>query len=481
MEREFACSWRMTYIQGDSRTQIALFPQALDELVAADSAVRVVEGFVESLDLAGLGFEKAQPAATGRPPYHPGDLLKLYVYGYLNQVRSSRRLEREAGRNVELLWLLKRLAPDHKTIANFRKDNAAAIVQVCRAFTMFCREQELFGRELLAIDGSKFQAAASRRQHYTAERIGKLQGKIDARIAEYLAGLEKSDRQEAFEAESEGRVGQALAALKGQRERLQGLAQTLAASDSKQVVAGEPEAKLMRTAQGSQVGYNVQTAVDAKHGLIAEFELTSAGNDQQQLLPMARAAQQALQADTLTVVADTGYQNGEQAQRCEELGITPVVAAQRISNPRGGGFTKDQFVYQASRDAYRCPAGAWLNRSRSDHKRQTHYYTTLACGGCALRAQCTRSPQRLIARHFFAAATERADQRAKLQPQLLRLRQTLAERPFAALKQRMGTARFLVRGRLKAKAEMALSVLAYNLSRVINILGAPVLIQRLAI
>jgi transposase len=471
----------MAYIRGDSRTQIALFPQALDELIAADSAVRVIEGFVESLDLAGLGFDKAQPAATGRPPYHPGDLLKLYVYGYLNQVRSSRRLEREAQRNVELLWLLNRLAPDHKTIANFRKDNAQAIVQVCRAFTIFCREQELFGRELLAIDGSKFQAAASRRQHYTAERIGKLQRKIDARIAEYLRTLERSDRQEAHEAEPEARVQEALAALKAQHERLQGLAQELAASDSKQVVAGEPEAKLMRTAQGSQVAYNVQTAVDAKHGLIAEFELTSAGNDQQQLLPMARAAQQVLQTDTLSVVADTGYQNGEQAQRCEELGITPVVAAQRVSNPRGGGFTKEQFVYDSGHDRYRCPAGAWLSRYRSDYKRQTHYYTTSVCSGCLLRAQCTRSPQRLIARHFFAAATERADQRAKSQPQLVRLRHTLAERPFAALKHRMGVPRFLVRGRLKAKAEMALSVLAYNLTRVTNILTAPVLIQRLAV
>lgn len=297
----------MGHIRGQNRTQATMFPQVLDDLIEADSTVRVIDAFVDQLDVVSLGFDKAIPAQTGRPGYAPRDLLKLYVYGYLNRVRSSRALEREARRNLEVMWLVNRLNPDFKTIADFRKDNAKAIVGTCRALTVFCREQGLFGAELVAIDGSKFQAVASRKQVWTKERLAKVQAAIDRRIQEYLSQLDQADASEPEVTAGDTRA--ALAALSHEQVKLQALAAQMSETGSAQHVASEPEAKLMRTAHGShQVAYNVQTAVDAQHGLIVEFEVTNEGNDHQQLLPMAQAAQQQLQVEQLTVVADTGYQ-----------------------------------------------------------------------------------------------------------------------------------------------------------------------------
>jgi transposase len=464
----------MTHIRGQSRTQATLFPEALDDLIEDHAQVRVIDAFVGTLRMADLGFSKAIPAMTGRPGYDPADLLKLYVYGYLNQVRSSRRLEREAGRNVELLWLLNSLRPDFKTIADFRRDNVRGIVGACRAFTLFCREQGLFGAELVAIDGSKFQAAASSKQVWTKDRVDKVRAAIDRRVAEYLTELNRSDADEP--AVSKAATHSALQALRVQRDRLQAISEQL--GQHAQHVATEPEAKLMRTPHhGYQVAYNVQTAVDAKHSLIAEFAVTNDGNDHQQLEPLAKAVKDILRAAALTVVADAGYQNGPQAAACEAAGITPIVAPSAVVNTHGDYFSKTQFTYDADLDRYYCPAGEALTRYKSDQQRQTHYYTTRACRQCSLHAQCTDSKQRSIARHFYAAAAERMNQRAKDQPDVMRRRKAIVEHPFAGLKYLMGHPRFLVRGLQKVTAEMALSVWGYNLKRTMTILGAAMLLH----
>src|SRR5882724_5860389 len=305
----------MAHVTGQSRYQSTLFPEVLDEVIGRDDPVRVIDAFVAGLDLEDLGFSKAMAEEMGRPPYAPGDLLKLYIYGYLHRVRASRRLEAETRRNVQVMWLLNRLTPSFKTIADFRKDHAEAIVGVCRAFMRFCKGQSLYGGELVAIDGTKIEAVASRKKVITPKELEKQITKLDAQIADYLAAMDEADGAEAAAQDKSADVAQALATLRHKRDEVQVQAKRLAAKGLSQEVIGESEARLMRSARhGHQVAYNAQSAVDAKHGLIAAFELTNDCNDQCQLLPMAEAAKEALQVDSLTVVADTGYSNGEQGQ-----------------------------------------------------------------------------------------------------------------------------------------------------------------------
>jgi len=470
----------MAHVTGQSRYQATLFPEALDEVIAADNAVRVIDAFVDSLDLARLEFSKVTAEATGRPPYDPRDLLKLYVYGYVNQVRSSRRLEREAGRNVEVIWLINRVTPAFKTIADFRKDHPQAIVAVCRAFTRFCREQSLFGAELLAIDGTKIAAVASRKQVITPEQIKTRDAAIERKIAEYLATMDEADRQEEAPEPAPVDVAAAVAALKAQRETLQRQAEELAREGLKQKVVGEPDAKLMRTPHGHQVAYNAQIAVDAKHKLIVAFDLTNDGNDQQQLHPMAVQGKAAVAADTVTVVADTGYSNGEQGARCEQDGITPIVPRAETVNPKGKQyFSRDQFSYDPESDSWRCPAGETLSLYKTSHTQKKKEYTSKACRTCPLRPQCTKAAQRVIVRDFYEDDREAMHQRAMADPIWMKLRREMAEHPFGTMKWLMGHPRFLVRGLKKAKAELALGVLSYNLKRVITILGVPTLLQAL--
>lgn len=466
----------MSHIRGRSRYQSRLFAESLDELVSAEHPVRVVDAFVNSLDLATLGFGKVQARATGRPPYDPGDLLKLYVYGYLNQVRSSRRLERESQRNVELMWLVNRLTPNFKTIANFRKDHGQALLGVCHTFVRFCREQRLFGGELVSLDGSKFKANASKKQVYTPARLAKELEKIDQRIGEYFKEMDAADALEGREEVSDGQeTANALTALKERREALQALATKMSDEGLKQYVSTDPDAKLMRQSSGGHgVSYNVQTAVDAKHKLIVAHEVTDEGNDNGQLEPMARAAKQSLQVESLTVVADTGYQNGKQGGECIKAGITPVVPRQRVVNTLGKDlFSKSQFVYDREHNQYRCPAGEVLSQYRTSHKKEQHHYTTSACKGCRLRSQCTDTKQRSITRSFYTDNVEAMDKRATDAPELMKQRRCLSEHPFGTLKRMTDNGRFLMRGITNVRAETALSVLSYNMLRVINILSVP--------
>jgi transposase len=472
----------MAHIAGQSRYRSTLFPEVADDMVGADHPVRVIDAFVDTLDLAGLGFSKVEAEATGRPPYAPGDLLKLYIYGYLNQIRSSRRLEREARRNVEVLWLISRVTPSFKTIADFRKDHAKALVGVCRAFIGFCRGQALFGSELLAIDGTKIAAVASRKKVITPKKLAEQIAAIDRKIGDYLKAMDEADRQEQ-DAPAEGvDVTAAVEELQTRRAAIQRQAAALTEQGLSQRVLGEEEARLMRTANhGHQVAYNAQIAVDAKHHLIAAFDLTNEGNDQRLLYPMAEQGKEALEVESLTVVADTGYSNGEHGERCEEAQITAIVPRAQIVNPEGEQyFGRDRFTYDAESDSYQCPAGATLSVGQMSHKEaRKQYWNGKACKDCALKPQCTAAAKRIIVRGFYEDAREAMHRRAMGDRTWMKLRKSLAEHPFATLKWLMGDPRFLLRGLVKAKAELALGVLCYNLKRTINILTTQQLLPAL--
>lgn len=470
----------MAHVSGQSRYQSTLFPEVLDDLIGADDPVRVIDAFVDSLDLAGLGFSRVAAEEMGRPPYAPGDLLKLYVYGYLNRVRSSRRLEAETQRNVQVMWLINRLTPAFKTIADFRKDHARAIVGVCRAFIQFCREQSLFGGELLAIDGTKIAAVASRKRVVTPKRIEKMNAAIDRKIAEYLAAMDEADREGAPAMPGRTDIGAALEALKTQKQRLQQQAEELSERGLKQLVETEPEAKLMKTPHGHAVCYNAQTAVDAEHKLIVAFDLTNEGNDYRQLHPMAAEAKDAVGADKVTVVADTGYSNGEHAALCEQDGITANVPRAETVNPNGKQyFSRDRFSHDRESDSWRCPAGATLHLFKTSRTQKKKEYTTTACGSCALKGQCTEAARRVIVRDFYEDEREAMHQRAIADPIWMKHRREIVEHPYGTMKWLMAAPRFLVRGLTKAEAELALGVLSYNLKRVINILGVPTLLLAL--
>jgi transposase len=472
----------MAHVAGQSRFQATLFPEVLDEIIPSDCQVRVVDAFVGSLDLAAVGFSKVEAEETGRPPYDPGDLLKLYIYGYLNRVRSSRRLAAEATRNVEVMWLINRLTPSFKTIADFRKDHAAAIVRMCRAFIAFCREQALFGAELLAIDGTKIAAVASRKQVITPGRLAKQTDAIDRKINDYLAAMDAADREEPAPERASVDVAAAIAALQARRAMLQDQAEELARKGLKQKVLSEPQARLMRTPHGHQVAYNAQTVVDAKHKLIVAFDLTNEGNDQQQLHPMAMQGKDAVGASALTVVADTGYSNGEHGARCQQDGITAIVPRAETVNPTGRQyFNRDQFTYDPETDSWRCPADETLSLYKTSHTQQTKEYTSRACRSCPLKPRCTKAARRVIVRHFYEDAREAMHRRAMADPIWMKHRREMAEHPFGTMKWLMGLPRFLLCGLRKAKAELALGVLSYNLKRVINILGVPALLEALAL
>jgi transposase len=471
----------MVHVTGQSRYQTTLFPEVLDEVVGGDDPVRVIDAFVAELELEKLGFSKAVAEDMGRPPYAPGDLLKLYIYGYLHRVRASRRLEAETRRNVEVMWLLNRLRPSFKTIADFRKDHAEAIVKVCRAFIGFCREQSLFGAELLAIDGTKIAAVASRKQVMTPQRIAKMNAAIDRRIADYLASMDEADRTEAGSADKPVDVAAAIEALKAQKDQLQAQAQDMAARGLKQEVMTEREARLMRTPHGHAVAYNAQTVVDAEHKLIVAFDLTNEGNDLQQLHPMAVQGKEAVGADEVTVVADTGYSNGEHGALCENDKITAIVPRPETVNPKGSQyFSRDRFSYDHENDTWRCPAGETLNLFKTSQTQQQKEYTSGACGACALKAQCTNAARRVIVRHFYEDEREAMHRRAVADPIWMARRRQTVEHPFGTMKWLMAGPRFLVKGLTKAKAELALGVLCYNLKRVTNILGVPALLGALA-
>ncbi|MGE5504421.1 MAG: IS1182 family transposase [Actinomycetota bacterium] len=423
------------YIEGRSRDQATLFPERLDDLIGADAPVRVVDAFVGMLKLAELGFAKAAPKATGRPGYDPADLLKLYVYGYLNQIRSSRLLERECHRNVEVLWLLHRLAPDFKTIADFRRDNRDAIRLACRAFVQFCRGQGLFGGELVAIDGSKFAGQNSPDRVWTVKQLEKQAARLDERIADYLARLDAAD---AAEPSALAEAGDTRAALERLRTRRADVEQAVKPMDMGQVAVTDADARLMRGPHGTVVGYNVQTAVDARHGLIAHHEVTQATSDQNQLHAVAAGAREALAVETLEAVADAGYADAEQLDACDRSGIVAFVPHPRSVNTRGDFFDKSAFVYDADNNTYRCPAGGTLRLRNASRKNQAANYSGENCAGCPLKPKCTAASVRWVTRHQHEAVLDRLAARMATRPDAMATRRFLAEHPFAIIKRMMG-------------------------------------------
>ena len=466
-------------MRGEDRRQASLLPAALEDYVAADALVRVVDEFIASLDFAALGFQRSAPAGVGAPGYDPRDMLRLYLYGYLNEIRSSRRLERECGRNIELMWLMGRLAPDFKTIADFRKDNGPALIGACRAFVLFCRKQGLVGGHTVAVDGSKFRAAASPRKMTGHREIEAEKARIDGRVAGYLAALDEEDSHEEAVADKAAIV-EALEALRNRRTELDMMAAELEDTEQTVLVETEPDARPMGKGKGSKPpSYNVQTAVDSENKLIIHHAVTTEATDARLLHEMAAGAKAMLGAKTLKVVADAGYSSGAQAAACEADGIEPCVPAKQSPNTRGDFYDRSAFTYDAQSDAYTCPAGRKLLRKSFDKKKQSVRYQAQDCSACPHKAQCTDAERRTVKRSVYEDDLKRMNARVASDPGLMRLRQAIVEHPFGTIKRMMG-GRFLLRGVEKVTAETALAVLAYNLLRVANILGPRNLTAKLA-
>ncbi len=472
------------FVEGLDRGQSTLFPECLGDWVGEDNPVRVIEVFIEGLDLGELGFSGVDPKATGRPAYHPSVLLKLYIYGYLNRVQSSRRLEREAGRNVEVMWLTGRLVPDHKTIADFRKDNGAQIRKVCARFVALCRRLGLLAEASVAIDGSKFKAVNNRDRNFTAAKMKRRREQIEESVARYLQQLDSADRQEPSEALAmrTTRLGEKIATLKEEMQRLEALEALRQEAPDQQISLTDPDARSMATSgRGSgMVGYNVQASVDTKHHLIVTHEVTNEGTDRAQLSPMAKETKAVLEAETLDVVADRGYFSSEEILACEEAGITVTLPKPQTSGSKAKGrFGKPDFRYVADEDVYLCPAGERLVYHYTNEEKglTLRRYWTNACQTCAIRDRCTTGKERRITRWEHEHVLEAVQHRLDEHPEKMRQRRETVEHPFGTLKARMGATHFLMKRLKNVRTEMALSVLAYNLTRVMNILGIGPLIQ----
>jgi transposase len=466
------------FVEGQDRSQVTLLPPCLDDYVDEDNAVRVVDAFINELDMVALGFEGATPATTGRPSYHPADMLKIYLYGYLNRIQSSRRLERECQRNIELMWLTGRLAPDFKTIADFRRDNCKGIRNVCRRFVVLCRDLKLFTESVVAIDGSKFKAVNNRERNYTPGKIERREREVEESIQRYMDALETADRTQPAEIQIKTeRLQGKIYKLRERMQELQGIKEALQTQPDHQLSQTDPDARAMtthRTKGNAMVGYNVQTAVDTKNHLIVAHEVTNTGSDRAQLSQMALAAKEAMGKPKLKALADRGYYSGTELKACEDAGIAALVPKPMTSNAKAQGrFDKTDFIYIKQDDEYQCPAGqrAKFRMAREEQGMMIRRYWSSACPRCELKSQCTPSDYRRISRWEHEDVTERVQRRLDHMPEAMVVRKSTIEHVFGTLKHWMGWTHFLTRGMKNVSTEMSLSVLAYNLKRVINILG----------
>jgi transposase len=471
------------FVEGEDRTQVTLLPECLDDYIAEDNPVRVIDVFIDELDLTSLGFEGVAPAVTGRPAYHPAVLLKVYVYGYLNRVQSSRRLERETQRNVELMWLTGRLTPDFKTIADFRKDNGEAIRRVCRQFVELSRRLGLLDEAVVAIDGSKFKAVNNRDKNFTPHKLKARVQQLEESIARYLADLDRADRDPtALPAARVSQLKEKIAAVKAHIRKLGKIERQMLQAPDQQVSLTDPDARSMATSgRGTGiVGYNVQTAVDTQHHLIVAHEVTNVGHDRSQLFAMAKQARRAMGTEELTAIADRGYFNGPEILDCDQAGMTPLVPKPLTSSSKAEGrFDKRDFVYLAEDDEYRCPAGqrAIKRFTTIENGLTLHKYWSSACPRCPLKTRCTTGDYRRIARWEHEAVLEAMQHRLDRQPHAMKLRRQTAEHPFGTLKAWMGSTHFLTKRLPRVSTEMSLHVLAYNFKRVMRIVGIVPLMQ----
>jgi transposase len=474
----------MGYIQGIDRHQPVMFPEALDDYVAPDSTVRVIDEFVRGLDLSELGFARAVPAEEGRPGYDPRLLLSLYIYGYLNRTRSSRRLEAETHRNLEVIWLMTKLKPDHKTISEFRRHHAAALKRVTREFLCVCKELALLDSTLVLIDGSKIRAVNSRDRNYTKDRIEKLLRRVDQSIATYLWELDREDRrEEGMKGPTDPDIPQKLDKLRERQKELREIQKQIS-KRGEQVSLTDPESRRMKVRQGQDVCYNAQIAVDPKHHLIVAHDVTNEETDVEQFAPMALAAKEALEVEELDAAADRGYHNGAGVVRCESNGVVPYVPAPNPSrSEKTGLFPKEIFAYSEERDAYQCPAGHWLERRTQTRKKDRvlgYYFNAKACGSCPLRKQCTTNKYaRRIMRTPEESRVEAMRRRVAERPELMAQRKSIVEHPFGTIKRTDEAGYFLLKGLHGVRGEFSLSVLAYNFRRVINELGVQCLLEAL--
>ncbi len=465
------------FIEGENRGQSTLFPERFDDYVGEDSPVRVIDLFIDGLDISGLGF-KTEASEVGRPGYHPRTMLKIYVYGYLNLVHSSRRLEREAQRNVELMWLTGRLAPDFKTIADFRKDNGEAIRLVCREFVMLCRKVNLLTDTLVAIDGSKFKAVNNRDRNFTRTKMKRRLADVEASIDRYLGELDSAD--EAAPAEQTQPIKDRVRALKEEMERLKKLEVRMLEAPDQQLSLTDPDARSLRHRGSGIVGYNVQTAVDTQHHLIVVHEVTNAFSDRRQLAKMASKAKAELGVERLSVVADRGYYNGEELRSCEQADIDVYVPNSATSpNKAKGQFDKRDFIYQAEDDEYECPAGQRLTRrTRTNDRGLVSYrYWSSECQTCPLKSRCTTGKERRVSRWEHEDVLERAQAQLDRRPDAMKVRRETVEHPFGTIKSWMGATHFLTKTLDRVSTEMSLHVLAYNMKRAMRLLGPQRLIE----
>src|SRR3954449_6176359 len=472
------------FIDGEDRMQWALLPHSLEDYVGEENPVRVIEVFIDELDLAALGFSGMTPAATGRPGYHPSTLLKIYLYGYLNRIQSSRRLERESQRNIELMWLTGRLMPDFKTIADFRRDNGPAIRAAFAQFVVLCRKLNLFTRAVVALDGSKFKAVNNRDKNFTVAKVAKRIEQVEAGIARYLAALDRADRQGGEETEARTtRLKQKIEGLGRAMQSLKQMEQQVEAAPDQQISLTDPDARSMATSgKGTGiVGYNVQMAVEAEHHLIVAHEVTNVGNDRTQLLAMGRQAQGVMACEEVTALADRGYFNGDEVLACEGTGVLPCVPKTLTSgNTKRGLFTGQDFVYDAEHDHYTCPAGQHLTKGkvRSDRRDNIDHYRNLtACSACALKPRCTPDKHNRVKRWQHEDVLDRMQARLERMPEAMSIRRQTVEHPCGTIKAWMGNTHFLMKSLEKVKTEMSLHVLAYNLKRMISILGVRPLLK----
>ena len=465
------------FIEGESRSQSTMFPEYLEDYVAADNPVRVIDVFVDELDLAKLGFDGVLPEITGRPAYHPSTLLKIYIYGYLNRLQSSRRLERESQRNIELMWLVNRLTPDFKTIADFRKDNGAGIRRVCREFVLLCRKLKLFSDVMVAIDGSKFKAVNNRDKNFTDRKLAARLQQLDESIARYMEELDRADRQPELVPEARvDHLKEKLVTVKEQIQRLNAIGEQMKQAPDGQISLTDADARSMATSgRGTgMVGYNVQTAVDTTHHLIVAHKVTNLGHDRTLLTAMSNQARDAIGTETATVIADRGYFSGRQILACEQSGIAPLVPRPLMgSSVATGRFDKRDFIYHADADEYQCPAGQHaVHRFTTIEAGLTvRKYWSSACPRCPIKGSCTTSNYRRIVRWEHEAVLETMQARLDRTPNAMRIRRQTVEHTFGTLKAWMGSTHFLTKTLPRVSTEMSLHVLAYNLKRVMKIIG----------
>jgi transposase len=480
-----AVEFGMTYITGHDRSQLLLLPEAVDDYVGSDNPVRFIDAFVDGLDLAAAGFRRVAPKETGRPAYAPGDLLKLYIYGYLNRVRSSRRLEAETHRNIEVIWLLRHLKPDFKTIADFRRDNRNAFRHVFRQFVLLCRQLDLFGRELLAVDGTRIKAVNNKDRNFTRASLTQFIKAADAKLDDYLQRLDKSDASESATGGSRVKnLTEKITAIRERRERYKEMLAELDQTGESQISLTDPDSRAMAAHTHVAVGYNAQIAVDGKHKLIVEQQVTNQVVDMGLLAQTAEPAKEVLGVERIAVVADRGYFKIEDIEACEKAGIDPYVPRpQRGPAVRAGLFRKDEFRYDPTSDSFLCPAGQRLHPYSSSLMRglkKINYRNSQACRDCAIRSQCTGNQFRSVSRLENEAVLDRMQARIAQRPDILDKRRETVEHPFGSIKQWMNQGAFLMRGLEKVRGEFSLTALAYNLRRVLNIVELPKLIAALS-